>query len=618
MSNHHLFLYDAAAVEASIQHWVDTQYFQGTAEYWGYADPTQLCLRVEVGIGNLISSPGLRIGYLLAVAPGNVQDAFATQAAIVQDFLQQGKLPKKPVFARGDWKVVHYHALVQIGLLYCLMRLQATGAQAEFVNFLEHGQPREVDACLWYLWLLQSADFHDISPVVQSSIRSVALRHDRQVKAIAGIAQAYQIPGLIPRLQHLAQTRPPPVSLSIHQAVIALESDPAKRQEICRQVMQTLDNSERLLFFRMIACEGIIDVQTKRLVMNRIFQQMSDPELLVLLGDWRLDIQSLLLPEHAVRLRQLLAIVSEHEDEWMVEGLRKVAVLLSTIESVRDVALLFQRSDFEYVAGSLIGTLQPSEIESVIRALRPETRVLPYGLGKSSVILLWKECGESGQHYLRDHLELINYEGCVALLNLIRHTSSAAVAHCLVELNLCSTKIMNERLLGEAFKKGDDIDFMVKEMMAALDRGFTCDAESGQIPPDYQYLLRLFCKASHGKFTIDEVSVVPIDSENETDGYQIALRWNDQTITEFSVQYTGDWYDDQSVAAHLNEVAKRKKIRDRFCFVMGTGQSLSYFFGPPKKIDELLARTSTLHPPTIDGCEALRAQIKYFLDADSP
>ena len=608
-----LFRYDATGVEDSIRHWVDTEYFDGTSDLWGYADQSQLSLRVESGIGNLVSSPGCKIEYFGSLKKGTLQKAFSDQASIVQDFLQHGKLPKKPSLARGDWKALHFHSLVQISLLYCVMRLGNNTAQSAFIDLLTNDCPREVNACFIFLWFIQSDDFQPLPTNVLDAFQAVAMRYDGQPEAVASIAENNGQVALVPRLLALADSSPTEVALSIKCSVLALLPEQHSRLQICQQTIPTLSYAELSRFVHLITREPKIDDITKAIVVDQAFEQMNDLELLELLGDWRISVLSLLRPDHAARLRTLTNI--EPRNDIQVEGQRKVSQLLAAIEPVRDVRLLFKDSDFDYIAGTLLGTLQPSEVDAVLKAAQSKSQLIHYGFGESSVLLFWKECGDVGRQYLRENLERINYESCVTLLNLVNKLTAPNLAEWLVELGLCSAKTKTAILDNARFAAMRGIGAIVREMMTTLNRCCCCDGESGEIPPNYDYLVRAFCDGSNGKLDVDVVSITACDASDETAGYHVTLRWKDGTITNFNTDYSGDWYDHRSVAKHLNEVAKRRKLRDRFCSAMGDGQSLVYYFGPPKKIEQLIARTSTSHPPTTDGCAALRDQIKTLLES---
>ena len=603
-----LYQYDQAEIESEVA---------GSAENYDPADyfaGLRLRIAIKTGVGQLIESVS---EFSYDETKSELEQGLQAHDDIVTAFLERDILPDRKPFESEFWQNTTTRELVQTALVYYLARLGNDSAVERINQVLRDGPDHQRYACLVLLEGFELRDVPDFPEPWVETLQTLVQQRSDLLELLANIASAKKLQQLAPSLLKARIGLDPDQAKQISLTVIKVLPDKDQRLEIVNEQLTSLNQRELQSWFCEISglhvdgedANSISEVVQP--VLNQIFTTFSESEFREFLNSSRAtNYPEFADEEHLEILRSIVA--TAHPSISEDRAASRAAEAMVRLAPKRDLKLLFaSKNCFNVFAKKLIGTLsedEPETINAIAAEFLSDDQPYHKQLGRDSVLLLWNECGPRGRELLAKHLSSVSLDGLQVLVWLAEEFTVQDASSLICKLGF--TEIDPEELIERAQGKhrltpGPPAVFT---MMQICNRLCVFDGESGQIPPDYDLLIKTFCSATNGQLSAHSIEIAPVNKDDEYSGWNLSMVCNGEPC-KFKVGNTGDWYDVAPVEKELHRVARKLGIKERFhLVVMESGsQCCEYFWGKKAAVTKLADRTAIPRVAlTIDGMGEVR------------
>jgi len=330
-----------------------------------------------------------------------------------------------------------------------------------------------------------------------------------------------------------------------------LNKDPSILRTIADAVLSKANDEERIEFFRRrLPIEFVTD------------------------GD-ALEIQRLILSEeegsqYERRELALKLYAFEPTDQY----LRQVLKLSNNIEeTLGDVFSFVPKSQMQMVVETL---------QSAIDQKR-ENGPNPLVLRGNSVRLLLDRAPGVGCQFIKDNLDSLMLEGMQVAIWMLEAISAEDVVTWLRGRDLLGNEEIDLVKANVKMPGIDTVGFVLEQARLAHQPWWG----ERDLPDEYFDFFEGFCKTSTGYLELAGVESKPIKREFEDDGYQLTIKWKDNTTTILEVVGEGE-HIDGSAHGILQQELEKRGIQERFHALPNWDHSGISIFMKPQDLKDLV------------------------------
>lgn len=303
----------------------------------------------------------------------------------------------------------------------------------------------------------------------------------------------------------------------------------------------------------------------------------------------------LLQSKHRPFLERLLKPPRLDDAEAEARAKKHGEALLSRLDPQKRVSYLIESgTEFEVIAREVLGQVRPADRDRLVEAAASAARKAgAHPFDDASVTLLWAECGPAGRELLLKKPAACSVQGLRQLVWLVENLSAKDAAESLVALGLSALSA------DELLKRYEDevsADRSVRQnapyaafrLLSLVNRHAGFDGESGDVPPDYHWLLGHLCQATAGHLQFQKATVKPEFPGKDYDRlktFQVKFHCNGKQHA-FDAANLGDWFDADACLEALTKILKSLRTKERFHHVLADGQCAELIFGPLAAIAE--------------------------------
>ena len=515
------------------------------------------------------------------------------QAKVISPFLESDQLPNSKSYQRWHWTSVRFRALLQVAIAYVQSRVGDKQANQRCLSWLKKGPflQRFTLLCLLEGLQFEDADFPDRN---WTKALQEAIRNSSDIGGVySDVAESYGLDTLDSDLSDLAKRVSPNESSLVYLSLVKMARNDRQRFQFAEAALPSLDRSQLESWFASLSRadtdnrnERKVGEPTQlepviRLVLERFAKVATPMEF----GDFLRQPRGSRYPQYVSSvdvepLRQVTEIANPNNDPNIDHRIKTAKSILCSLVPERDTKLLLESGGFEKVCSQLAGDLQPVEVPDVLARAKQAIESEESFEGHAAGVLL-NDCGQQGRDFVTTHLDDFDLISIQYLHWFLQKRNLAQMAAAAVSADL--TEKSTKGLLA-AVKRKHKVDPTGPEafvaIMEACNRFAAYDMESGEVPPDYQWLIKTLCKASAG--TLRPTSIRLFEAENE--GWTIKMKCLDEAM-EVRVNDHGDWFDVGAVETALGKVLKKKGLKDQFVDVwLDSGQCAAVVFGNPTSV----------------------------------
>jgi len=240
----------------------------------------------------------------------------------------------------------------------------------------------------------------------------------------------------------------------------------------------------------------------------------------------------------------------------------------------RDLEQIFADSpNIESASESIESIRQESERDLFLHLVTkffdniPDDRKMFPQASIATARLLWNECDQQGKQLLNKHVEMFRAPVWQWLIWKLESRNAASLAMRLKELGILQEPQQEFLQRNGHFAETPYGTDLFHAMLSALDRWMMCWGEDSQIPPAYDQLVKLYCKASVNLLDATQVDVGRSNSSSEYDErWDVTVTWSNGSSTTTEVPCSGDWFNLPPIESMLHDILETAGHAERFNF----------------------------------------------------
>lgn len=543
-------------------------------------------------------------------SPSKMNRVLKKRSKVIDAFLQNDQLPETKDYQRWHWLSYRFRSLLQVTLLYVAGRFGNKNAEKRFLLMLKEGSRHQRFGALCVLSQLEFFNAEKLSQPWLTAFR-VGVKNSTCFGTLwAELAEAYCLNNLEGELLSLADRVAANESIDLVEVVIKITSKSKLRDELAKRYLPKLDLSQAGLWFSRFA-RADEDSNGRfqpivRSTLDRIIQLATPIEL----GEFLDHFRGRAFLKYAASsdvdaLERVAALPNPSNEPNLAMKISKAKSLLSDLLPKRDIRLILDSGRFENVSEKILEGMHDAEINQIVAGAQHALDANET-FGCNSIHLLWESCGYIGKHFLFKNLDSMDFFSIQSLAWFVDSMTLEKLAEAIVNSGLSER---SPKSLAAAVKRkfgpncGPDSFF---HLMEVCKRHLAYDMESGEIPPDYSWLIKSLGKASAGYL---RPSKIHCRSDDKTESWMITLTCFGKRV-EYSVNNTGDWYEVGATEKAIEKALRAAGLKDKFHFIWNDGQIAVVVFGPTiaiRKIAKLAAIPLGIDHP--DDLEEMRCQI---------